>query len=117
MAGREMQRFSGQGQADDSEASVRMLVSTDAPVVERTSDVEGGENPVEGRQAKRHTNVQESIASKNFMKNMSLALLAVQNCAMILCMKYSKTRISPDNTPYLSTTAVAVVILQFRTIP
>ena len=51
----------------------------------------------------------ESAASKNFMKNVSLALLSIQNCAMILSMKYSKTYVPPGGKPYISTTAVIVV--------
>ena len=43
------------------------------------------------------------------MKNLSLALLAVQNCAMILSMKYSKSHVTPGNKPYISTTVVVVV--------
>ena len=68
------------------------------------NDLEAGNVPAEPTKSS-----EESAANKKFLKNVSLALLAVQNCAMILSMKYSKTYIPAGGKRYLSTTAVVVV--------
>jgi hypothetical protein len=89
---------------EPDEDTARLLLSTSV-------DLEQGDGPESGNDSKlaaRSAPV-ESAASKNFMKNISLALLAVQNCAMILSMKYSKSHVAPGDKPYISTTVVVVV--------
>ena len=90
--------------AEPDEDTARLLLTT--PV-----DIEQGEGAVAGNDLKQAARLApvESAASKNFMKNLSLALLAVQNCAMILSMKYSKSHVAPGNKPYISTTVVVMV--------
>ena len=76
------------------------------------ADIELGEGAGDPeKQSAKSQQAIESAASKNFMKNVSLALLSVQNCAMILSMKYSKSKVLPGEKSYISTTAVVVVRL------
>ncbi len=91
---------------EPDEDTARLLLS--APVDLEQGDVAEAGN--DSKLAARSAPV-ETAASKNFMKNLSLALLAVQNCAMILSMKYSKSHVTPGNKPYISTTVVVVVSL------
>jgi hypothetical protein len=120
MAGREMQqRFGGQTAGEEEDPSVRLLIPAECSVADRnSSDLEHGEIVCEDRPSSdpKHTKragPQETPATKNFMKNASLALLAVQNCCLILSMKYSKIQTPPDGKRYLSTTVVVVVRLVF----
>jgi hypothetical protein len=73
------------------------------------ADIETGDEAGDSEKQSAKSLAVESAASKNFMKNVSLALLSVQNCAMILSMKYSKSKVLPGEKSYLSTTAVVVV--------
>jgi hypothetical protein len=89
---------------EPDEDTAKLLLTTPVDIEQAEGDDAGSDL----KQAARLAPV-ESAASKNYMKNLSLALLAVQNCAMILSMKYSKSYVAPGNKPYLSTTAVVVV--------
>ncbi len=115
--GREMQqRFGGQLPAEEEDPSVRLLTPAECNNADRTCfDLEQGEISCDDRpssdpkHSKPRNTAQETPATKNFMKNASLALLAVQNCCLILSIKYSKIQTPPDGKRYLSTTVVVVV--------